>query len=260
MKVGSSKPANGTNVYHIVFFDHDRSAYIFFKGCNFACKGCILKVSPWDCHLPAGVRMRLEGRGLKTLSVDEFASLIGRLDVRMAVLGGGEPTVDPALTTLVRILSGQGVYTVLLSNGHNLDTHVVKALEDAGLNEVCVSIKAFTPSIHLYYTGMSNRRVLENFRLLASSRLRLRAESVLIPGLVDAGEIECIARFIASVDPSIPFRVDGYLSVPGTPWPSATPREVAAAVEAARQHLRNVSCLYCGMPLSGGVRLVYPEA
>jgi len=249
-----------TNIYHIVYFESDKSIYAFFRGCNFACRGCILKLSPWDCHLPVSLHSKLQRHTpSQTLSLIELGSLIDELEVERAVLGGAEPTVDKELIDVIKLLRSYGVYTILLTNGHNLDINMIQSLENAGLNEVCVSIKALTDSIHTYYTGVSNRRLLENFKHLSRCRMRLRAESVLIPGLIDIDEIERIAKFIASLNPAIPYRIDAYLRVPGAPWPETPPERVKKAVEISRKYLENVSCLHCNVPVTGGVKIVYPK-
>ncbi|HID17968.1 TPA: radical SAM protein [Candidatus Bathyarchaeota archaeon] len=249
-----------TNIYHIVYFERDKSIYIFFRGCNFACKGCILRLSPWDCHLPPSLYSKLQGRSAsQTLSQAEAGFLIERLEVERAVLGGGEPTVDMELPSILRLLSDRNIYTILLTNGHNLDADMVQSLEAAGLNEVCVSIKAFTDNIHTYYTGASNQKLLENFKRLNKRRMRLRAESILIPGFIDVDEIECVARFIASLNPAIPYRIDAYIRVPGAPWPDASSESVRRAAEAARKYLENVSYLNADVPIVGGVKVIYPE-
>lgn len=249
-----------TNIYHIVYFDVDKSIYIFFKGCNFACKGCILKLSPWDCHLPVETQAKLQKlSNIKTLSMTELNAVVGKMEVKEAVLGGGEPTVDEELTYVVKLLKDYNISTVLLTNGYKLDDKMIQKLEKVELNEVCVSIKAFTDNVHIYYTGVSNQKVLENFRYLNYSSIKLRAESVLIPGLIDVGEIELIAKLIASVNATIPYRVDAYTQVPGTPWPSALPEKVYKAVETSKKYLKNVSCIHADMPVVGRVRIVYPE-
>jgi pyruvate-formate lyase-activating enzyme len=194
-----------------------------------------------------------------TLPLAELDSLIEKLKVERAVLGGAEPTVDEELIGVVRLLRSHGVYVILLTNGHNLNADMVQSLEDVGLNEVCVSIKALTDSIHTYYTGVSNRRVLENFKRLSGCRMKLRAESVLIPSLIDIVEIERIAKFIASLNPAIPYRIDAYFQVPSTPWPDAPPERVKKAVEISRKYLENVSYLHGDVPVTGGVRVIYPK-
>lgn len=249
-----------TNIYHVVFFEGDKSIYVFFKGCNFTCKGCILKISPWDCHLPASLQSKLRGYSTsKTLSEVELSTIVENFKVKKAVLGGGEPTIDEKLVDIIKLLNDHDVYTILLTNGHNLDANMVQCLEKVGLNEVCVSIKAITDSIHTYYTGKSNQRLLKNFKLLNNCRIRLRAESILIPNLIDVDEIERIAKFIASLNPTIPYRIDAYIQVSGTPWPTASLKKIQKAVEVAQEYLENVSYLYADVPIVGEVKLVYPK-
>lgn len=240
-------------------FTHDNSLYIFFHGCNFHCLGCILKLSPWDCHLTTDIRRRLESlTSLRTLNFYEMQKVIEPLGVRRVVLGGGEPTIDEEIVDIVMWLNSVGIRTILLTNGYALDKDKVEELKANGLDEVCVSIKAFADTIHVGYTGKSNENVLKNFKLLYKSGVRLRAESVLIPGLVGVDEIESIARFIASVDSSIPYRIDGYTSVPGASWRQPSKEEMFKAVGEAGKHLENVSCIYSEMELRGKAFNVYP--
>ncbi|RLG39216.1 MAG: radical SAM protein [Candidatus Alkanophagales archaeon] len=250
-----------TKIYHVVLFDYGSSLYVFFKGCNFACRGCILKSTPWDCHIPKEDVRRLSSLDielLRTLTLSELERIVVATSVKSAVLGGGEPTVDPSLPRVIELFKDYGVHTVLLTNGHALDEKLTTRLEAAGLNEVCVSIKAVTEEIHERYTGKSNRKVLRNFKFLRRSKMELRAETVLIPGLVERGEVEKIAAFIASIDKSIPLRIDGYTAIPHAEWRSATPSEVLDAVKSAKKHLKNVSCLHCEVPIKGNVVCVYP--
>ncbi|RLF14849.1 MAG: radical SAM protein [Thermoprotei archaeon] len=249
-----------TRIYHLVFFFHDLLAYLFFKGCNFQCRGCILKLSPWDCHIPVETQLKLSKLSpSSTLSLSELSRLIEDLKVERVVLGGGEPTLDRSLPYVVRFFKERGVYTVLLTNGYLLDEKTIEALKESGLDEVCISLKALDPRLHRYYTRRPNERVLRNFRRAAKIGVKVRAESVLIPGLIDIEEIERISKFIASVDRSIPFRVDGYVRVPGQPWRSATPEEVVEAASLARRHLDNVSYIHSGLPVVGGVLNLYPR-
>lgn len=242
-----------------MYFTYDNSLYMFFRGCNFNCVGCILKLSAWDCHLTADIRSQLDSLiGVRTLNFKEMQKIIEPLGVDRVVLGGGEPTIDAEIVDVVRWLNSIGVKTILLTNGYALSEDRVRELEANGLNEICVSIKAVSDIIHVRYTGKSNEKVLKNFKLLTKCGIRLRAESVLIPGLIEAAEIKNIARFIASVDSSIPYRIDGYTPVPGTPWRQPSKEEVFGAVKVAGEYLENVSCIYSEMELKGNVHIVYP--
>ncbi|MEM2210440.1 MAG: radical SAM protein [Nitrososphaerales archaeon] len=248
-----------TNIYHIVLFKNDQSLYIFFEGCNFNCKGCILKLSPWDCHIPANIHFKLQSHNIEKLSLSQFDSIIGKLSVKKAILGGGEPTVDIKLESVINLLNSYNIYTILLTNGYNLNPFTISKFERLGLKEVCVSIKALNNHIHTQYTGKSNERVLRNFELLNKSTIKLRAESVLIPNLIDINEIEFIAKFIASVNPKIPYRIDSYIQVPNTPWQNAPLNKILKAVELASKYLENVSYIHESMPIKGNVEVIYPK-
>jgi pyruvate formate lyase activating enzyme len=72
-------------------------------------------------------------------------------------------------------------------------------------------LKAFSEEIHLALTGVSNSQTLKNFAALAA-RMKERPEvplltgsTLLVPGYVDLEEIHGLARFIASLDPDIPY-------------------------------------------------------
>ena len=72
-------------------------------------------------------------------------------------------------------------------------------------------IKAWTPSIYKALTGVDNKPVFENFREIAKYIPErpevplLTASTLLVPGYVDAYEVEKIAEFIADLDPEIPY-------------------------------------------------------
>lgn len=248
-----------TRIYQIVQHTFDKSIYISFYGCNFKCLGCLLKDSVWYYHLPEDLKRCLEKLGtIKFLPLSELKSIVEELDTKMAILGGAEPTLDKELPEVVGTLSDLGVKTHLTTNGYALDQETIKRLKRAGLSSVCISIRAYDYHVHRFYTGRSNRRVLNNFKLAYESGMEVMAESILIPGLIEIDEIERIAKFIASVDPSIKYRIDGFITFDDLPWRSPSPEEVVRAAQAARRHLNNVYYLHKGMKFEGNVINIYP--
>ena len=175
------------------------------------------------------------------------------------MLGGGEPTIDSQLIDVIKLLHNLNATTVLLTNGYALDEDRIEELQDAELDRIWVSIKALADSLHAQYTGKSNRKVLRNFILLSRSRIHVSAESVLIPQLIEHEEIKSIASFIASVNSSIPYRIDGYLPVKRTIWRPPSKQEMLKAIQEAKKQLENVSCIWSGTRLKGSVFDVYPE-
>ena len=233
-----------TRIYNITQYTNDDSVYVLFEGCNFQCKGCIRKLMKYDPHLSVDTKNHLETTvNSEHLSLDEFEKIASRLGVKKATLGGGEPTLDPELPDIVDILESLSIKTLLLTNGHCLDRKLIVELEEAGLSGAQISIKAIDEAIHRLYTGQTNRQVLENFRGLAKTSIKLIAESILIPGLVEADEIERIAEFISTVNPAIPYRIDVFVPVGGASWRQPMTKELVEAVQTAKKHLLIVTYL-----------------
>ena len=72
-------------------------------------------------------------------------------------------------------------------------------------------LKAWHDGIHHALCGVTNRKTLENFRTLSkwvnkrSDPPLLIASTLLVPGYVDEPEVSAIARFIADLNPRIPY-------------------------------------------------------
>ncbi len=77
-------------------------------------------------------------------------------------------------------------------------------------------LKAWSEEIHLALCGVTNRRTLANFKLLAKhidqrpAPPLLAASTLLVPGYVDEQEVGKIADFIASLNPDIPYSLLGF--------------------------------------------------
>jgi len=72
-------------------------------------------------------------------------------------------------------------------------------------------LKVWSEELHIALCGVSNKRTLENFRLLAEyvkkrpSSPFLVASTLLVPGYIDTEEISRIAAFISSLSQDIPY-------------------------------------------------------
>jgi len=79
-------------------------------------------------------------------------------------------------------------------------------------------LKAWNEGLHIALCGLSNKRTLENFKLLAEYAQErpvpplLVASTLLIPGYVDKEEVSSIAAFIASLDLNIPYALLAFYS------------------------------------------------
>ena len=235
-------------IYHIAYAPEPRELCIYFNGpCNFSCHGCICRNRLLDVHLAE----RSEGVR-SSISAEEVLRLVEELDFRRVIFMGFEPTVNREFYKLAKTMKLRfNSYNVLLTNGYEF-------AESEVVDSVCVSIKAITEEIFTRFTGKrESRRVLQNFRMYRDLGLELRAESILVPGLIDADEIERIAEFIAEVDPRIPYRIDGYIPMENDMYGRPTVAELEEARRRAEKYLRDVSILHHGMKPKYAVRRIY---
>ena len=222
------------NVYHITYAPKTKTANLHFYGCNFSCLGCIRKKTLYDVHV------KTEPKGeIRYLSLAEILRILDGLGAKKVTLMGGEPTVDPELPILTKKLHDSGIYSILLTNGHELNEKLLESV-----NKICLSIKAYSDELHKKFTGKSNKNALKNFRKIHNSGVSLSSESIYIPGLIELEEIKKIAQFISSIDSEISYHIDAYIPVNDL-WRAPTSQEIKNAVREARKHLKNVTYL-CG--------------
>ena len=112
-----------------------------------------------------------------------------------------------------------------------LDAMMSLSLDSGGC--IKFDLKAMDASIHYALCGVGNSRTLENFAR-AARRIPQRpqppplvASTLLVPGYIDAREVEAIASFIAHLDPDIPYALLGFhgdflmTDLPSTSWKQA---------------------------------------
>ena len=131
---------------------------------------------------------------------------------------------------------------------------VESSLSNGGV--IKFDLKAFSEEIHLALCGVSNSQTLKNFAALAA-RVGERPEvplvcasTLLVPGYVDLEEIHGLARFIALLDPEIPYSLLGFYpqfyldDLPITSRESAfEARKVAQEAGLKNVHLGNLNLL-----------------
>jgi len=211
--------------------------WFMLTGCNFHCKGCFRPARD-----EGGTRLTAE----ETLERMERAcqNYYGKVPSE-AMITGGEPTLDrDYLLSLVKGLKEKGFEKiVLMTNGYELgvDEDYVNELEEAGLTEAHVDLKAFSEDVHRWYTGKSNEPVLRAIEKLNASGIKLLVQTVYMPGIVDDAEIEKIAKFLASVNKNIKYRINPF--VPIFAYEKVTKRptleEMERAYEIASRYLPN---------------------
>ena len=156
---------------------------------------------------------------------------------------GLNPDLDvrtPHLVSLARRGVAVCWETAGTCNPKLLDQAVELSLETGGC--IKFDLKAYDRALYQALTGGSNEAVLENF-VRASRRFRVRPEpplvvasTLLVPGYVDAAEVGRIARFIAGVDPDIPYALLGFApQFAMSDLPPTSVRHAEEALEEARR-------------------------
>lgn len=218
---------------------------LFFYGCSLNCLFC----QNWT--------YKLISKAPQT-SVDELVQLTlnnKRISCWCWFGGSPEPQLPFAVEASRKIVETKPSNRVMRVcyewNGDGNPALVKKAVEtvaESGGN-VKFDLKAFTPSVHKALTGLDNRRILENFEMVYREFYERRLElpvlgatTLLVPGYVDAVEVEKIARFIASLDETIPYSLLVFHpEFMMNDMPITPEKQVWECYRAAAKHLRRVN-------------------
>ncbi|MEQ8221021.1 MAG: radical SAM protein [Candidatus Eremiobacterota bacterium] len=212
------------NIHRITYNPAIKSCSLYFIGCNFKCMCCYWKQ----------IYGKVNFRKLKLLNIKDVIGILEPVKPENIYILSGDPLENEEFNQLPTVLSGKfGCKIRLNTNGY-----IMPSME--GITHISMSIKAVTEELHEKYTGRSVRQCLENFKIAGKSGIEVSSSSVYIPGLIEKEEIEKIARFIATVDENIPYRVIGYMKVRGLPFREPDYREVEEVSHMAGKYLKNV--------------------
>ncbi len=120
------------------------------------------------------------------------------------------------------------------------------SLESGGV--IKFDLKAWNPNLNRALSGVSNSPTLESFRVIGESFFKQRAElpiltasTLLVPGYINAEEINDLASFIAEIDPRIPYTLLAFYPHYILTDLSTTSRDLAYKCrDTAKKHLENV--------------------
>jgi pyruvate formate lyase activating enzyme len=211
---------------------------VFFYGCNFDCLFCQNASHKEILQAPAIGEGDMVGAALDP-------------DVRCVCYFGGspEPQMAYALRVSERVVeeSGNSKRICWEWNGGGNPKMVERAadLSRKSGGVIKFDLKARHPDVALALCGVDNARSFENFSRLAKAFPdgdTLTATTLLVPYYVDAEEVSAIARFIADINPAIPyslliFHPDFCMDdLPVTPK-----KQVDECYRAARRHLERVN-------------------
>jgi len=99
------------------------------------------------------------------------------------------------------------LWVLIETNGYGLTPQNLDYLHDCGVDAFWLDIKAHDTNKHKWLTGCSNEAILKLPEEILKRDFVLEVLSLYIPGLVEADELESIARSLQEVDHSIPFTI-----------------------------------------------------
>lgn len=198
---GHCDPIEKKPLFH--FLPGTSSYSIATVGCNFKCRFCQnadISQMPYDQNKIMGEDMTPE-RVVK-LALESRAASISYTYT--------EPTIyfETALDT-ARVAVSEGIKNVFVSNGY---------MTKECLQEICpnlhaanVDLKAFSERFYKDQCGAKLKPVLKTIQAMKEMGIWLEVTTLLIPGLNDSfEELRDLARFLADIDPGIPWHISRF--------------------------------------------------
>lgn len=210
---------------------------VFLEACNFNCLYC----QNWQFKKPESARNQWQSIDSLTAAVTAETSCI--------CFFGGDP--GPQIPYAVRVSerarqeNPNKILRICWETNGSVHPSWMKRMGKLSMESggcVKIDLKAWDPHIHRSLCGTDNRRVLENFEMLAGwTSFRetppfLIASTLLVPEYVGVEEVGAIASFIARLNPDIPYALlafapQFYLE----DFPTTSRRQAEACLDAARQ-------------------------
>jgi len=178
---------------------------VFYQACSFDCLFC----QNWHYRYSATQQSKISALDLAQ-AIDNRTACICYF--------GGDPT--PQLPHAIRasrlaLEKSKGrILRICWETNGSMHPALLKQAAELSLNSggcIKFDLKAWSEELHIALCGVSNKRTLENFRLLAQYVEKrptppfLVASTLLVPGYIDKEEISRIAAFISSLSQDIPY-------------------------------------------------------
>ncbi len=185
--------AEGISLYHSIKKRIARKIRIQKERC-IGCLRCV-EACPENAFIVVGRFMTVDEVMDEVMSDEIFYKTSGG----GITISGGEPTAQPEFTlSLLKRAKEQGIHTALDTNG-NLEWDFLKELLRY-TDLVLYDIKSMDPETHKGFTGVDNRRILENAKKVAESGVDMRIRFPVIPDVSDKlDNIKKTAEFARSL-------------------------------------------------------------
>jgi pyruvate formate lyase activating enzyme len=209
---------------------------VFYEACSFDCLFC----QNWH--------FRERGQDEDLRSADDLAGDIGDR-TRCVCFFGGDPScqIEHALAaarTALEASEGRILRVCWESNGSVSRTFLKQMIDMSLASGGCIKfdLKAWDLPLHRALCGVSNRPTLANFEYVAGFTGQrpdpplLIAATCLVPGYVDAKQVSQISRFVAGLNPDIPYALLAFHpSFEMSDLPTTSRQQATECYEAAKE-------------------------
>ena len=218
-------PIEKKPLYH--FLPGSKALSIATPGCNFRCGFC----QNWQ--ISQAPRRKGGGIAGEPFPPEAVVRAAVEGDCRSISYTYTEPTIffEYAADT-ARAAREAGLLNNFVTNGY-MTAEALEVMRPT-LDAANVDLKAFKDETYKKVCGARLEPVLDSIRLMKTLGIWVEVTTLVVPGMNDGpDELEAIARFIASVDPDMPWHISRfhpdfeYTQAP--PTPLATLRAAAAA-------------------------------
>ena len=181
MKIG------GLNKFSLSDYPGKIAVVVFTQGCNFRC--------PW-CHNGSLIAVNVPG----DLLIPEekfFQFLEGRTNqLDGVVISGGEPTIQPDLSTFIYQIKAKGFLVKLDTNGSQPQV-LHRLLQEELIDFITMDIKA-PLDIYDRLTGVDTpiSRIKESIELIANSNVTHEFRTTVVEPLLSAEDVQTIRKLV----------------------------------------------------------------
>jgi pyruvate formate lyase activating enzyme len=175
---------------------------VFYAACSMNCLFC----QNWHFR-------QTDPRKEKSVTAEELASVANSNTFCVCFFGGDPSPQMPHALSVSKILAGKGIRICWETNGMMSKNYMDQAVDLSLKTGGCIKfdLKSFDDHLNRALTGISNRPVFENFKRIAErfgerpQNPLVVASTLLVPGYIDKKQVYQIARFIAGINPGIPY-------------------------------------------------------
>ncbi|MEM2971825.1 MAG: radical SAM protein [Candidatus Bathyarchaeia archaeon] len=218
---------------------------VFYGACSYDCLFC----QNWHYR-------NLSAKHKPVISAEALAAKVDK-HVSCICFFGGDPSPQmPHSLEVSRIATEKAeaenrILRICWETNGYMNLHLAEKAAEYALKSggnIKFDLKAWNETLNIALCGVSNKPAFENFRLIGEKFYPKRPElpllsasTLLVPGYIDAEEVENIAKFISQINTNIPYTLLAfYPCYVINDLPTTSKKQALECQKAAEKHLKNI--------------------